>query len=116
MSESIPDVWAIVELMGHVRHAGIITEEEKFGAKMGRVDVPDGDNFVTHYFGGSSVYRVTIVDEAAARAVAKANAPRPVQPYEMPKALAAADRGNDPDRTHGWDEDDDDGDDDDNPY
>lgn len=29
------DSWAIVELMGHVRIAGRITEEERFGAKLG---------------------------------------------------------------------------------
>lgn len=32
--------WGILELMGHVRMAGRITEEERFGAKMGRIDVP----------------------------------------------------------------------------
>lgn len=91
MSEEVPDVWAVVELMGHVRHAGRLSEEEKFGAKLGRVDVPtEGGGFVTHYFGGGSVYRITVVDEAAARAVARHNAPRPVQPWEMPKALPAA--------------------------
>lgn len=100
MTDQPPDVWAIVELMGHVRHAGILTEEEKFGAKVGRVDVPDGDRFVTFYFGGASIYRISIVDEAAARAVAKFQAPRPVQPYEMP-ALAAADRDQDMDDEDG---------------
>jgi hypothetical protein len=34
------DSWAILELMGHVRMAGRVTEEERFGAKMGRIDVP----------------------------------------------------------------------------
>lgn len=34
------DSWAVVELMGHVRMAGRVTEEERFGAKVGRVDVP----------------------------------------------------------------------------
>ena len=32
--------WAIVEIMGHRKHAGRIREEERFGAKMLRVDVP----------------------------------------------------------------------------
>lgn len=34
------DSWAILELMGHVRMAGRVTEEERFGCKMGRIDVP----------------------------------------------------------------------------
>ncbi len=31
--------WAIVEIFGHRRHAGRTIEEERFGAKMLRVDV-----------------------------------------------------------------------------
>ncbi len=38
-----PEVWAIVELMGHVKLAGKLTEEEKFGTKMGRLDIPAGE-------------------------------------------------------------------------
>lgn len=34
------DSWAILELMGHVRMAGRVTEEERFGSKVGRIDVP----------------------------------------------------------------------------
>ena len=34
------DQWAIVELMGHVRVAGKVTEVELFGAKMGRIEIP----------------------------------------------------------------------------
>jgi len=67
------EVWAVVELMGHARLAGRLTEEEKFGAKLGRLDIPKGDGFFTQYFGGGSVYRITLVDEAAARAVAMHN-------------------------------------------
>lgn len=105
------DVWAVVELMGHVRIAGRLSEEERFGGKMGRIDVPNPPNptciackgtgviaeqtierpegdeklaahpcgmetcvsgYVTQYFGASSVYRVTIVSEEAARAACRA--------------------------------------------
>lgn len=81
------DVWAVVELMGHVKHAGRLTEEEKFGGKLGRIDQPRGDAWVTHYFGAQSVYRITICDEQTARAVAEANPVRPVQAYELASAL-----------------------------
>jgi hypothetical protein len=84
--EKPPDAWAIVELMGHVRIAGRVSEEERFGSKLGRLDVPtEGGGYVTQYFSGSSVYRLTIVDEAAARAVALHNQPHPVHQWEMPK-------------------------------
>lgn len=117
-SNQEPEVWAIVELMGHVRLAGKLTEEEKFGSKMGRLDIPKHEKcccpnadrasvesptvecvrcngagffttFTTQLFGGASVYRITIVTEAVARQVAKQHQPAPVSPWDFPKQLAA---------------------------
>src|SRR5262245_6355038 len=83
-----PPQWAVVELMGHVRLAGRLTEEEKFGTKMGRLDIPLQDGtFITQYFGGASVYRITYVSEDVARHVAKQEAPAPVSPWDFPKVL-----------------------------
>lgn len=91
MSEKAAEQWAVVELMGHVRTAGRLSEEERFGVKMGRVDIPQSDgSFVTQYFGGSSVYRLTLVCEDAARLVAISNRLQPVHSWEMPKALPPA--------------------------
>lgn len=90
MKDTEEPVWAIVELMGHVRLAGRLTEEEKFGAKMGRLDIPQGDGWVTQYFGGGSVYRLTIVSEAVARDVSKRSYAPPVQPWDYPKQLTAS--------------------------
>jgi hypothetical protein len=83
------EAWAVLELMGHVRMAGRVTEEERFGAKMGRIDVPDGDGFTTVFFGGGSVYRMTPTTEEVARAVAKGSRPEPVHRWELPKPEAA---------------------------
>lgn len=80
-------VWAIVELMGHIKLAGRVTEEEKFGAKMGRIDMPLGAGYVSQWFGGGSVYRITIVTEAVARDVARRNQPAPVEAWDYPKQL-----------------------------
>lgn len=77
-------MWGVVELMGHRRLAGRISEEEKFGGKLGRIDVPKGDTFVSVYFGSASVYCLTIVDEATARADFSNRQPEPVQPYALP--------------------------------
>jgi hypothetical protein len=86
-----PDLWAVVELMGHVRLAGRLTEEERFGSKMGRLDIPQDDGqFVTQFFGGGSVYRITVVSEEVARAVAKAGKIEPVHPWEMRQLEAKA--------------------------
>lgn len=76
--------WAILELMGHVRLAGLVSEEQLFGAAIGRVDIPQRDgSLVTQYFGGSSIYRLTPTTEEIARAVAAKSTPAPVQKWDM---------------------------------
>lgn len=77
------NTWAVVELLGHNRHAGWLTEELHFGAKLGRVDIPDTHSsdpkavLKTHYFGGSSVFRITPCDEETARRIAAYEQPAP---------------------------------------
>ena len=77
--------WAILELMGHAKTAGFVTEVERYGVKMGRIDVPDESElgFYTQFFGGSSVYRETPVSEEVARAFVRASQPRPVHTYQL---------------------------------
>ena len=85
--------WAVLELMGHVKLAGFVTEEELFGSNMGRIDIPDEEGeSVTQYFGGHTVYRLTPVTEEVARAFAARNRPRPVHVYEL-QLPAPAERG-----------------------
>lgn len=81
--------WAIVELMGHVRIAGKLSEEERFGGKLGRLDIPTAEGFVSQFFGAASVYRITIVTEAVARHVAATTISQPVSPWDFPKQLPA---------------------------
>jgi hypothetical protein len=86
MSESNDNfgMWGILELMGHVKLAGFITEEEHFGGKVGRIDIPAEDGkAITQYFGGHTLYRLTPVSEEVARAFAERNRPRPVYVYEL---------------------------------
>src|SRR5262245_43655089 len=82
--------WAILELMGHVRLAGRVTEESHFGVALGRIDIPTlaGDGYTTQYFGGSSIYRLTPTTEAIARSIAQHNQPQPVRSWELPKPAA----------------------------
>lgn len=76
--------WAIVEIFGHRRHAGRTREEDRFGAKMLRIDVPTkGDpaqGWSTHYYGGSSIFSYTLTDEAS---VMRAN-----KPWEPPSRVS----------------------------
>lgn len=55
--------WAIVELMGHRRLAGYVTEAEQYGTAMLRLDVHGLDDTatpgVTQFYGGSAVYCIT---------------------------------------------------------
>lgn len=81
--------WAVVELMGHVRIAGRLSEVEKFGAKMGQLDIPKGDGFYTRLFGGPSVYSITLVTEEVARLIAERSDTPPLRSWEMPKQIAA---------------------------
>ena len=89
--------YMIVEVFGHRRHAGRVREEERFGAKMLRVDVPTLQvptseapgyvapiitGWVTHYYGGSALFSVTPTDEAA---VLRIN-----RPYLRPAPLQLA--------------------------
>ena len=94
--------WAIVELMGHVRMAGRVTEEEHFGSKLGRVDIPDGDGWSSHFFGGGSVYRITPTTEAIARGVARHNKPQPVHRWELPEPEKATEIMDGPGRKSGY--------------
>lgn len=78
--------WAIVEIFGHRRHAGRTREEERFGAKLLRVDVPNKGapaehGWTTHYYGGSSIFSFTPTDEASALRINK--------PYEAPSRYLA---------------------------
>jgi hypothetical protein len=79
------EYWAIIELMGHVRMAGRVSEVERFGQKMGRIDIPGLHPaiFRTVYFGGGSVYRESPVTEEMARAVAAASPIAPVHPWDL---------------------------------
>jgi hypothetical protein len=61
--------WAIVEIFGHRRHVGRAREEERFGAKMLRIDVPkigpakEDVTWSSHFYGGSSIFSYTVTDE-----------------------------------------------------
>jgi len=61
--------WMLVEIMGHRSHWGRTREEERFGTKMLRIDVPiKGDPAVhgwsTHFYGGTAIFSITLTDES----------------------------------------------------
>ncbi len=100
--ETKPDAYAIVEIFGHRQHVGRILEVEQFGAKMLRVDVPkDGDfaqGYVSHFYGGASIFSMTPTDLATVQRMNKSSAP-PALSYR------AYDPDDDPNDASGTDED-----------
>lgn len=89
------DTWAIVELFGHKKLAGKLTEQTFGTAAMFRLDVPETDQggvFTKPYtklIGVSSIYCITPCTEEVARAAAQRieryNDPIPV---DLPKPAA----------------------------
>lgn len=69
MDENRVDMWAVVELMGHARTAGIIRTSDLGG--MLRVDVPVDEGFRTEYYGATAIYSIKVVSEEIARAYAR---------------------------------------------
>ena len=131
------EVWAIVELMGHVRLAGKLSEIERYGSKLARLDIPikvacgltgsaahtttpdtcpqchgagTTDGFKTELFGAAAVYRIHFVTEAVARHVAKSCTTASVSAWDFPKQLThqEAARHDDGGADFGQDDDEDD--------
>jgi len=78
--------FAILELMGHRRLAGKISEAQIGGASFIRIDVPDGDGpetVATQFYSPSAVYCITPTTEAIARKVAATSSPQPVTEWEL---------------------------------
>lgn len=97
-SKSVFKGWAIVELMGHVRMAGLVEETTLAGAGVLKVDVPEATDDAgrchpqfTQYVSPSSLYRLTPTTEEIARSVARHSRPAAVHQWELPRpALPAA--------------------------
>lgn len=90
MSEGY-DGWAILELMGHRKLAGRISEATIGGHPMLRLDTPSAVGEVTQFYSAAAVYCITPCDEATARKVSDAYRPQPVSPFELPAAREPVD-------------------------
>ena len=87
MSDSPFREWAIVELFGHTKLAGEVSEVTVGGAGFLRIDVPaipPLDSF-TKLLGPASIYAITIVSEEVARTVVSHLKPRPIKSFDLPQ-------------------------------
>ena len=84
MTDKDQELWAIVELFGHQRIAGKISEHN-LGGTFVRVDVPkvNGRPAFTKLYGHNAVYAITFVDRDVALAAAERMAIAPVTPYDV---------------------------------
>jgi hypothetical protein len=84
------DCWAIVELFGHQRIAGRVTESNVGGCAFIRVDVPAVGNVpaYTRPFGNGAIYAINPVTEELARAAANQYRTAPVTAFDLPELRA----------------------------
>lgn len=87
------ETWAIVEVMGHKRFAGFVTEQVVAGPGFIRVDVPEVEGALafTKILGTGSIYAMTPVGEPEARAAAAAFRERPIETWMVPQLTAGSD-------------------------
>lgn len=85
------DQWAIVELFGHQRIAGRISEQTIGGCSFVRVDVPavGQEQAFTKLFGQGAIYAITFTDESAATLAAGAIQVKPIDTWELQRAMKA---------------------------
>jgi len=82
--------WAVVEVMGHKRFAGRVTEAVVAGCGFVRVDVPATDEApaFSKLLGTAAIYAITPCDEATCRAIVEYMQVRPIDVY-IPTQLMA---------------------------
>ena len=93
MSETKFDSWGLIELFGHARVAGRITEQSVGGCNFVRVDVPTETGFYTRLLGQGAIYAINLTTEDVARQLAKRHCEEPTFAYGLqptiPKLQAA---------------------------
>lgn len=85
MTSTAYEGWAIIELFGHKRAAGKVSEVEQYGTTQLRLDIPNEDGLITRFFGGAAIYSVTPTTEDVARRAAAVlrDQSAPIQPWEI---------------------------------
>ena len=108
---SRPTMWAIVELMGHQRIAGALSQDTISGVSLVRIDVPAVTREIDVWRNGAyvkeprtipahsrslsagAIFAINWVDEAAARLAAIAIMATPLKLFSLQEALDAVPEG-----------------------
>lgn len=85
--------WCLIEIFGHQRIAGRVTEQQIGGASFVRVDVPkDSEKAkgwkITRLYNPSAIYSITPTTEETARMVAKSIVAEPVTRWDVQQMVA----------------------------
>lgn len=80
------DVWAVMELVGHKKIAGRVSERIIAGQGFVQVNVPETHEHpaYTRFYGTGAIYAITPVTEVVARAAAERLVASPVSVYIPP--------------------------------
>lgn len=83
------DIWAIVELFGHSKICGKITEQSIAGGNMLRVDVPETTSqpAFTKFYGNAAIYCINPVGEDVAKYMADKLSITPINSWDMSAAV-----------------------------
>lgn len=99
-SKAPETLWAIVELFGHQRIAGKLSEQTMGGGTFVRVDVPaiarEGAPEIpgfTKLFGNGAIYAINFVDERTARIAAAGIKATPIGVWDLREGLDAMGQG-----------------------
>ncbi|MFD1557051.1 hypothetical protein ACFSHT_15730 [Paraburkholderia silviterrae] len=101
MDEQKFEQWALVELFGHQRIAGRVSELTIGGQSLVRVDVPECEatedepklQAFTKAFGNGAIYAITFLDEAAARMYVRQLRIQPISTWDLKRALQSLPAG-----------------------
>lgn len=79
------DLWCLVELFGHTKIYGRVTEQNIAGANMLRVDVPETPSqpAFTRFFGSAAIYSINPLDEKTCRFMAEKLEARPIESWNI---------------------------------
>jgi hypothetical protein len=78
--------WGLLELFGHQRLAGRLSEQMVGGVHFIRIDVPATKGAADHtrFYTQGAIYGMTVLSEATARAMAESLRSAPVSAYHFP--------------------------------
>lgn len=90
MTQDKFEQWAILELFGHSRIVGKVSEQVLGGCTFVRVDVPESEGHqpYTKLFGQGAIYAMSFVDEETALGAVKMMRTRPVDVWSARRMLA----------------------------